>query len=81
MIYPKYSSINQTKYFEINGQDKVIELTVKLLSVGKIRFSSAESDFLWLYHFIVNDEWLDYYVLSRGKINSKTRTSTITQKH
>lgn len=72
MIYPKYSSINQSKLFEINGQNKLLKLTVKLLSVGKIRLSSSESDFLWLYHFIVNDEWLDYYVLARGKINSKT---------
>ncbi len=72
MIYPKYSSINQSKLFEINGQNKLLKLTVKLLSVGKIRLSSSESDFLWLYHFIVNDEWLDYYVLARGKINSRT---------
>ncbi len=68
----KNNQLYQVRYFEVKSHNAFIEATIKLLSVGKIRYSEIKNDYLWLYHFEINDEWKDYFVLAKGTIDKDT---------
>ncbi len=68
----KNNQLYQVRYFEIKSHNVFIEATIKLLSIGKIRYSKIKNDYLWLYHFEINDEWKDYFVLAKGTIDKNT---------
>ena len=66
--FVKKSLNKETKEIEIKDGNNIRTLRVELKSRGKIRNLYGE---FWLFLFEIDDEWKEYYVLVKAKLDSE----------